>query len=117
MSNDEFTVAHHFVDKEPTVRATYDRLLKEMRKLGKVGEEPKKTSIHLMHTTAFAGVATRKAHLVLTVKSDADIKSARIHKSEKVSAHRYHHEMKLSAPDDVDAELLGWLKGAYELSK
>ena len=61
--------------------------------------------------------ATRKADLVLTVKSDLDIKSARIHKTEKVSANRFHHEMKLSGPEDVDAELLGWLKRAYELSE
>jgi hypothetical protein len=117
MSNDEFTVAQHFADKAPNVWATYDQLLKEIKKFGKMSEEPKKTSIHLMHSTAFAGVATRKAHLVLTVKSDSDLKSTRIHKSEKVSAHRYHHEMKLSGPGDVDAELVGWLKRAYELSE
>lgn len=37
-------------------------------------------------------------------------------KIDHVSAARYHHEVKVSSPDEVDAELVGWLKAAYALS-
>ncbi|HMJ24859.1 MAG TPA: DUF5655 domain-containing protein [Pyrinomonadaceae bacterium] len=111
-----FTVNSHFEGKEPAVQKIYDRLLKAAGKFGPVKEEPKKTSIHLVHKTAFAGVATRKSAVVLTIKSDQKLLSPRIHKSEQTSAQRFHHEVKLTAPAEVDAELVQWLKAAYALS-
>jgi hypothetical protein len=91
-------------------------LLQAAAKLGPILEEPKKTSIHLVNKTAFAGVATRKSALVLTIKSDRKLSSPRIHKSEQTSANRFHHEVKLTSPAEVDSELVQWLKDAYALS-
>jgi hypothetical protein len=111
-----FAVEAHFENKEPVVRKIYNQLLQTSRRFGPVVEDPKKTSIHLNHTTAFAGVATRKNGIILTIKSDRDLDSPRIHKSEQTSARRFHHEVKLTAPAEVDAELTRWLKDAYALS-
>ena len=111
-----FAVKSHFDGKDASVHATYDRLLKNARQFGPVIEEPKKTSIHLVNRTAFAGVATRKSAIVLTIKSDRKLSNPRIHKSERTSANRFHHEVKLTSPAEVDTELVKWLKDAYELS-
>ena len=111
-----YSVKSHFEGKDPVVRATYDAILKVVRKFGNVDEDPKKTSIHLNNVTAFAGVATRKGHLILTLKSDHSIASPRIHRSEQASKSRFHHEVKLLSPADVDRELVGWLKEAWALS-
>jgi len=115
-ATDGFTVESHFEGKDASVRQIYDRILKSARKFGPVGEEPKKTSIHLVNRTAFAGVATRKSAIILTIKSDRKLSSPRIHKSEQTSASRFHHEVKLTSPAQVNAELVKWLKDAYELS-
>ncbi len=115
-ATDGFTVESHFEGKDASVRQIYDRILKSARKFGPVGEEPKKTSIHLVNRTAFAGVATRKSAIILTIKSDRKLSSPRIHKSEQTSASRFHHEVRLTSPADVDSELVKWLKDAYELS-
>ena len=72
------TVESHFDGKDPAVRATYLRLLEAARTLGPVAEDPKKTSIHLVRDTAFAGVATRRSSLILTLKSAKDIRSRRV---------------------------------------
>ena len=111
-----FTIKSHFEGKDPAVRQIYDRLLKAAGKFGPVVEEPKKTSIHLVNKTAFAGVATRKSAIVLTIKSDRTVPSPRIHKSEQTSAKRFHHEVKLTSSAEVDSELVKWLKDAYALS-
>jgi hypothetical protein len=116
MSANGFAVETHFAGKDVVVREIYDAILKHSRKFGRVIEDPKKTSIHLVNKIAFAGVATRRNALVLTLKSDRDLNSARIHKSEQTSARRFHHEVKLSTPAEVDAELIGWLKEGYALS-
>jgi hypothetical protein len=115
-TNEGFTVKSHFERKDAVVGQIYDRILKSARKFGGVGEEPKKTSIHLVNRTAFAGVVTRKSAIILTIRSDRKLSSPRIHKSEQTSASRFHHEIKLASPADVDSELVKWLKDAYALS-
>ena len=111
------TVQQHFDRTAPEVKATYQRLLASARALGSVREDPKKTSIHLMRRTAFAGVATRRGALVLTIKSATDLQSPRIEKHERASANRWHLNVRLSSPTDVDRELTRWLKAAYELAE
>ena len=99
MNANGHTVKEHFKNRTPEVEATYVAILKAAKKLGPVKEEPKKTSIHLVRKSAFAGVATRKAALILTLKSDSDITSKRIAKREQASAHRWHLEIKLELPN------------------
>lgn len=112
----EFSISQHFENKDPAVKAIYDRILKESRKFSAANEEPKKTSFHLVNKSAFAGVVTRKSVLILNIKSSAQIKHACIVKSEQLSASRFHQEVKLTSPDEVDPLLLGWLKEAYAIS-
>lgn len=116
MNLNHHSVNEHFDDRAPEVKATYAAILKAAKKLGPVSEEPKKTSIHLVRKTAFAGVATRKTGLVLTLKSDSDVVNKRIAKREQASAHRWHLEIKLQTPEEVDRELVSWLRKAYELA-
>jgi hypothetical protein len=111
-----FTIKSHFEAKDAAVRQIYDRILRNAQKFGPISEEPKKTSIHLVNRTAFAGVVTRKSAIILTIKSDRKLSSPRIHKSEQTSTSRFHHEVKLASPADVDSELVKWLKDAYALS-
>ena len=110
------SIASHFAKKDPSVLATYRRLLDKARALGPVAEEPKKTSIHLVRHRAFAGVATRRSSLVLTLKSASDIRSPRIEKREQTSANRWHVEVRLSAPAQVDRQVIAWLRAAYDLA-
>jgi hypothetical protein len=110
------SVENHFEGRSPAVRQIYDRLLSATSTFGPFDEDPKKTSIHLNRKTAFAGVMTRKDCLILTLKSAQDIQSPRISKHEQASAHRWHLEVRLEDPIEVDPELVGWLKEGYELS-
>ena len=112
----DHTVKEHFTDRTPAVKATYQAILKAAREFGPVKEEAKKTSIHLVRKSAFAGIATRKSALILTVKSDSDVTSKRISKRERVSANRWYFEVKLESPETVDTELIKWLRKAYELA-
>jgi hypothetical protein len=70
---DHYSVSDHFAGRKPLVLETYQRLLTELRKFGPVGEEPKKTSIHLVNRSAFAGLVTHKTAMMLNIKSSAQI--------------------------------------------
>ena len=109
-------VGDHFENRPAVLRNAYDAVLAASRRFGPVKFEPKKTSIHLVRVSAFAGVAVRKATIVLTIKAAEDIRSSRIGKHERASANRWHLETRLKGPDDVDKELIGWLAAAYDLA-
>ena len=117
MADSTPTVSAHFSKAAPDVRATYDALIRAARVLGKVREEPKKTSIHLVRKSAFAGIATRKDSLILTLKASAALPSPRVERSQQTSPNRWHHEVRLRTPSEVDRELRAWLERAYELAE
>jgi len=103
-------VESHFAGKAPTVRSTYQRLIDVARTFGPLTEEAKKTSIHLVRHAAFAGVATRRSSLILTLKSATDIRNPRIAKREQTSANRWHVEVRLEKPAHIDRQLTAWLR-------
>ena len=110
------SVDQHFEGRSPSVRVIYEALLEASRRFGSLEEHPKKTSIHLNRKTAFAGVKTRKDHLILTLKSDRDIPSHRVLRSERTSANRWHAEFRIHNADEIDNEMRAWLEKAYALS-
>jgi hypothetical protein len=110
------SVKEHFTNKHPLVQATYEALVKAAERLGPVKQEAKKTSIHLVRKSAFAGIATRQSALILTLKLQTDLKNSRIIRRQQVSKSRWHLEIRLDSPNEVDAQLLKWLKTSYELS-
>ncbi len=116
MNANGHTVKEHFENRAPEVKAIYTAILMAAKEFGPVKEEAKKTSIHLVRKSAFAGVATRKTVLILTLKSASDISSPRIAKREQASANRWHLETRLETPGQVDGEIVAWLGKAYELA-
>ncbi|MEO8129304.1 MAG: DUF5655 domain-containing protein, partial [Bryobacteraceae bacterium] len=97
----------------PESLAIYNALLTSLREIGDYQVEVKKTSIHLVRKTAFAGVHPRRQYLVLTIKAAQPIARARIAKAEQVSKNRWHLDVKLTSLEQIDAELIAWLREAY----
>lgn len=110
------TVEQHFDGRSPVVRSIYDAVLRAAHAFGPVEEDPKKTSIHLNRRSAFAGIQTRKNLLILTIKADSDIDDTRISRREQASANRWHHEIRIESPGEIDEQITGWLHASYALS-
>lgn len=104
-----------FSVRDPVVRAIYERLLAVLRPLGPFTAEAKKTSIHLVRSSGFAGVHPRKNYLYLNLRLDRALDSPRTAKTEQVSKNRWHNEIKIESPDAVDGEVQTWLREAYNL--
>ena len=113
----EYTELDHLQHNEPVVAAMYERLIRELQKFGPIKIEPKKTSIHLGNRFGFAGVYTRKNYINLEVHLNRKLISKRVARVEQASANRFHHTIRLNSPGEIDQELLGWLRAAYELKK
>lgn len=110
------TVKMHFLNRSPAVRQIYDRILDVSQRFGPVKEDPKKTSIHLVNRSAYAGVQNRRELMILTLKSTADIDNKRIFRRLQASANRWYLEIKLTSPEQVDDELIHWLEASYRIS-
>lgn len=108
---------HLFNANDPIVREIYEVLITELKTFGPIIKEPKKTSIHLKSRAGFAGIHPRKKYLILNIVSHAPLQSPRVIKQERVSKSRFHNEVKLEKPQDIDTELLKWLKEAYDLMR
>jgi hypothetical protein len=99
------TVDDHFSGRSKHVLEIYRTILAPSSALGPVAEDSKKTLIHLNRRIAFAGVQTRKGALILTLKSDRDIRHRRVHKTEQTSANRWHFEVRLNHPVGFDDQV------------
>lgn len=106
-----------FAGKEAQVRTIYNRLVAALREFGTLKEAPKQTSVHLEKNGGFAGVHPRKNYISLEFRTDYLINDPRIVKHQQLSSRRFEHTVQLRQESDIDAQLLKWLKDAYELSK
>ena len=120
-----FSICYHMVMEESglsKIKANqvscevYDELLARLEAFAQFEVENKKTSLHIVHGRAFLGVHPRKDGLLLNIVTNAPITSARIKKTERVSANRYHNEIAVTAAQDLDGELLTWIEQAYGLT-
>lgn len=110
-----FSEQDHLSGKDPIVPLIYKKLIKEVHKFGLVKIEPKKMSIHLVNRFSFVSVYVRKNNLNLEIHLNHKIKSKRIQKVEQASANRFNHMVQVNSPNEVDDEILGWIKEAYDL--
>jgi|SRR5581483_2893751 len=99
----------------PQVDGVCQKLFEEVKTFGDVSIEEKKTSFHIKHRAGFAGIHPRKDYLYLEIVSEKPIKSPRVLKSEQVSKIRFHNQIKIERLEDLDGELLTWLKEAHAL--
>ena len=95
----------------------YQELLARIQPMGPFREEIKKTSIRPIRGAAFAGVHPGKQHLLVIIGSAKPIQSGRIARAEQVSKSCWHPDVKLAGSQEIDEELLGWLRRACELSQ
>lgn len=107
----------HFAASAPHVRATFDAILAAVRRLGPVSVLPEKTRIALHVRMSFAAFTPRRrwlnGHLVLARRVD----SPRFSRVETYSPRNVLHAVRLTAPEEVDDEFIGWLGEAYEVGR
>lgn len=114
--SDDERIASLFPEKKSHWREVYDRLVRELTTLGDVRIMPKNTKV---------GIATRAQFVMLQPATpgrfDVGLKLPGVPPTRRLEeAGRWDpimtHRVRLTDPREVDAELLGWLRQAYERS-
>lgn len=111
------SLEHQFEGKEPHVYSIFERLAAEAAHLGKVTVNSKMLAIYLeAPREPFACMHPRREYLNLHFITGHRITSPRIIEVTQLPQGRWEHSVVLNEPDDVDDELLGWLRSAYQLA-
>ena len=108
-------VAAQYSDKKADLRPIYDRLIAEIRKFGHdVAISPKKAYVSLRRSKQFGliqpSTATRE-DVGINLKETAA--TSRLEASGSFNA-MVSHRVRTTRPAEVDKQLIGWLKKAYE---
>ena len=112
-----------FFDGKPEERALYEALLDRIAALGAFSAVVHKTQISLKNRRVFACVSMLRVlpkkqlpphFLVLTLGLPYPLGSPRIAAKTEAQPGRWTHHIVLSGAEELDAELLDWLRQAYE---
>ena len=104
-----------FAGDKAALRPIFDRIMKEVRAFGNdVEESPKKGYLSLRRSTQFATL-----HPATKSRFDVGLKLKGVEPTGRLEAAgswnaMVTHRVRLESPNDVDNELTGWLRKAYE---
>jgi predicted transport protein len=109
-------LAAQFAGPKAALRPVYDRLAQAVQTLGSdVQLDPRKTYVSLIRERQFGIIqASTKTRLDLGLKLRGAAPTDRLRAAGSFGSGSMSHRVALTAPRDVDEELLGWLRAAYE---
>lgn len=115
-----------FFEVMPGALPLYEQLLELVRQtVGPFSIRVQKTQITWSNRYVFACISFAKArpaklrpqtYLVVTFGLDHRVESPRIDIATEPYPHRWTHHVLISAPEEIDGELIGWVREAYDFS-
>jgi hypothetical protein len=104
-----------FGDRSPAVRTIHDRLWAEIERLGPVEVAPKKGYVSLRRRTQFGMLRPAAKHVDLGLVLPGEPVTERLESAATFNA-LFTHRVRVRSADDVDPELIEWLRRAWERS-
>lgn len=113
--SEESLVDAQYADAKSALRPIYDSIIRSVEKFGgDVEVSPKKTYVSLRRSKQFAIVQpSTKSRVDVGINLKGVKVTERLEPSGSFNS-MVSHRVRLSGPQDVDTELLGWLKEAYD---
>ena len=115
-----------FFEVMPGALPLYEQLLELVRQtVGPFSIRVQKTQITWSNRYVFACISFAKVrpaklrpqtYLVVTFGLDHRVESPRIDIATEPYPHRWTHHVLISAPEEIDGELIGWVREAYDFS-
>ena len=109
-------VKTHLAGKGPTIKAVYDKILKEVKKFGKVNVSPVQSSIMLKNVSTFMGIRLSKSWVEIDFFLPEETHDFPIHKTMRYSKKKTVHYVRLEDPKEIDKQLMRWIKVSYQMA-
>jgi hypothetical protein len=112
------TVTGFFAGKSAKVKSLYRAYVKFARQLGPFTIDPAKTRISFQGRVRFAGVAgVTKDALIIGFWLKRRIDNPRFARVEHIPPRDWVYRVRIADMKELDAELLGWLREAYDVGQ
>lgn len=109
--SDDQLVASHYTGRHADLRPAYDAVIAAVRGFGDDVElAPKKAYVSLRRRKQFASVGPAAGRLEVCLNLPGDAPTARL----KATTGMATHKVRIDDASGLDAELLGWLRKAYD---
>jgi hypothetical protein len=102
--------------RAPEDRATAEAVLAHLEVLGPVLVDAVEVGLLVKRARTFVELRPRRRGLRLGFLLSRPLEDARMAQSQRLSAHRWAHQVDLSSAGDVDEQLRAWLTEAYDSS-
>jgi hypothetical protein len=113
----DHTVEKFLEGKGPKARALFGRFVELIGACGPFEYAPAKTRVAFMVRVRFAGVSNLSERgMTCAFGLRRRLESARIRKVELYGSW-YGHYLRITAPEELDDEVLGWLREAYAVGE
>lgn len=106
-----------FINKSPVVYSLYEKLKKEIKKLGDVKIHASRSTINFSVENTFCVVKPKREWLDIEFLMDEEIIVPPVYKSFKLSKTKFALFSRLENEDDINTNLLKLLKRSYKLSR
>src|SRR3954452_15871952 len=104
----------HLAGRPAAVVATFWAVVEAARACGPLEVVPEKTRVALHARMSFAALIPRRRWLDGHVVLARRLESSRFRRIETFSPRNHLHAFRLTDPEEVDAEVEGWLSGGLE---
>jgi predicted transport protein len=109
-------VESHFRNKSLQVAETFEKLKIILLSFPGTKIHPLKNAIVVSAVKNFVGIKPKKKYLDIEFILDYREEGFPVHKVVQVSGARFAHFVRLGSPDDVDNQLINWVKHAYKIA-
>ena len=110
------SAASVFEKRSPELKKLYDRIVKEVSKMGTYREETvPPASIYFKTKSTFLGLKVKKDLLEVEFFLDHLEQVQPVSKYLRTSRHRVVHCVPVDRPEDINKQLLNWIKESYHL--
>ena len=105
-----------FEKREPALKKLYDKIVKEVKKLGEYREETVKPDVIFFKTkSTFLGIKVKKAHLEIEFFLEKLENVPPVSKYLQTSKNRVVHLVPIDQAGEIDQQLINWIKRSYAL--
>jgi uncharacterized protein DUF5655 len=111
-SHETVDVDAHFVGRSGRLREALDKLIGSLP--SDVRVEALQSVIVVSAHTTFSYITVQSRRILVGVLLDRRLDSPRVVKVDVISPRKIGNVVAIGSPDDVDDELRGWLRQAYE---
>lgn len=107
-------LSEHLSKATPEAICIYEAVMAAVRACGPVQVAPTRTGINLLSATSLGSLSLRRDYANLGLVFTHRIENPRLQLLYKLSAQSFAYRVRVGSAGEVDRELKGWIREAYE---